>query len=104
MEFTKTDNLSDILFKAIDIIKSVGYSFPSIPYLDSLFTALRTINVRDVLNEILTSGDIKVTYPMYKIRLEPLITYDRNLKMTPFLLKDTPLFLLMPAIAINKEQ
>lgn len=80
MEFTKTDNLSDILFKAIDIIKSVGYSFPSIPYLDSLFTALRTINVRDVLNEILTSGDIKVTYPMYKIRLEPLITYDRNLK------------------------
>ena len=80
MEFTKTDNLSDILFKAIDIIKSVGYSFPSIPYLDSLFTALRTVNVRDVLNEILTSGDIKVTYPMYKIRLESLITYDRNLK------------------------
>lgn len=58
----------------------MGYCLPSISYLDSLFTALRTVNVRDVLNEILTSGDIKVTYPMYKIRLEPLITYDRNLK------------------------
>lgn len=80
MEFTKTDNLSDILFEAINIIKSVGYYFPSVPHLDSLFTALRTVNVRDVLNEILTSGDIKVTYPMYKIRLESLITYDRNLK------------------------
>lgn len=80
MEFTKTDNLSDILFEAIDIITHMGYYLPSISHLDSLFTALRTVNVRDVLNEILTSGDIKITYPMYKIRLESLITYDRNLK------------------------
>lgn len=80
MEFTKTDNFSDILFEAIDIITHMGYYLPSISHLDSLFTALRTVNVRDVLNEILTSGDIKITYPMYKIRLESLITYDRNLK------------------------
>lgn len=80
MEFTKTDNLSGILFEAIDVIMHMGYCLPSISHLDSLFTALRTVNVRDVLNEILTSGDIKITYPMYKIRLESLITYDRNLK------------------------
>ena len=62
MEFTKTDNLSDILFEAIDIIMHMGYCLPSISHLDSLFTALRTVNVRDVLNEILTSGDIKIRH------------------------------------------
>lgn len=52
MEFTKTDNLSGILFEAIDVIMHMGYCLPSISYLDSLFTALRTVNVRDVLNSL----------------------------------------------------
>lgn len=80
MEFTKTNIFSDILLEAIDTITKVGFFFPSDESLNSLFTTLRTISARDILDEILTSGDIKATYPMYKIRLKILITYERNLK------------------------
>lgn len=80
MDFSKTNNLSDVFKDAVEIIIGIGYYFPSDAYFDELFNRVRSIQIRDILDEILSSGITEQVYQLYKDRLNVIFLFDRNLK------------------------